>query len=230
MKTKNFTVFLTLFLLVMVSSSSVPALAFSQNPQLTDESGDTPYNYQDMKNIWVDNNATYLMFKVELAAPFNGTLGQVIYMAILVDDNTAVATGFFDTWKCNFAFGVSGDGAILKVVFYDYPNGSNDLWSNNHLGYYIQSNGNKTIEIGYKLQTYQDGKGFLDVALGQTIEVRFYVGGDSDVAPENEELPLTYTLGNEEGSNWLTILLILLFPAIGVALGLFILYRRRREL
>jgi hypothetical protein len=230
MKTKHFALSLTLFLIVFVNVSSMTTLAFSQNPQLTDATGDTPDNFEDITNIWLDYNATYLMFKVELAAPFNGTLVRVIYMGISMNDSTGVATGFWDTWKCDFIFGVSGNGVSLNIVLWDEGNSSNNLWINNQLGYYIQTNYNKTIEIGYKLQTYQEGKGFLDVALGQTIKVRFYAGGDSDVAPENAEPPMTYTLERESGSDWFIILLIILIPVIGVALGLFIIiYRRRTE-
>ncbi|MDD1778429.1 MAG: hypothetical protein LUQ65_09710 [Candidatus Helarchaeota archaeon] len=230
MKTKNFALFLTLFLLVFWSASSMPTLAFSQNPQITDASGDASYDSEDLLKVWLAHNATHLMFKAELAAPFNGTLVRVIYIGISVSDSTGVDTDFFGDWKSDFLFGVSGNGAILRIVLWDQGNSSNSLWDNNQLGYYIQTNNDKTIEIGYRLQTYQEGKGFLNVALGQTIKVRFYSGGDSDNAPENAELPITYTLESGTGSDWLIILLIILIPVIGVALGLFIIFRRRQEL
>jgi hypothetical protein len=231
MRTKKIILFLTLCVLIGVSSSPMSTLAFSQNPQLTDAPGDAPANYEDIKAIWLDNNATYLMFKMELAAPYNGTLsGQVKYIAISVNDSTGQVTGFFDIWKCDFIFGVSANGTGLNIVIFDYANFSNDLALNNHLGYFIQTDNDMTIEIGYRLQTYQDGKGFLDVVPGQTIKVRFFSGSDGDVAPEDAELPLTYTLKMESGSEWLIILLIVVIPVCGVALGLFIMYRRRTNL
>lgn len=94
------------------------------------------------------------------------------------------------------------------------------------MGYFNFSNNNQTLEIGYKLRAYSGGKGYLDLSPGQTIKIRIMSGGDTDLAPDFEKNLISYTLSGG-GNTPLLILLIILFPVIGVALGLFIYYRRR---
>ena len=63
-----------------------------------------------------------------------------------------------------------------ELDFYDVVNGSNDLLSSNLVGngYYISSNNNYTLEIGYKMNNYSpSGTGYLNLTLGQTIEIQF---------------------------------------------------------
>lgn len=174
--------------------------AFSTNPQFTDPVGDAGANdYDDIIKVWVDNNNTHMMVKVELMGPYNETINfQVIYCVISVNPDTGSDLGWFAGWKADCTFGVSANGSDIKLVFYDAVNGSNSLSDGNQLGYYIQSNDDKTMEIGYPLKQSQGGKGYLDLEMRQNIEIRFYAGGDSDIAPDNGTPAFTYTLKPEQ--------------------------------
>ncbi|TFG05587.1 MAG: hypothetical protein EU536_01735 [Promethearchaeota archaeon] len=185
-----------LLLLIVVALLPKSSSSFTTTPQITDAAGDgTPPADVDMRFIWIDNNATHLLSKVELTAPFNQTLdGQAIYLAVSVNPASGSDLGWFAGWKADYLLGLFTNGSHIQMIFYDYSNVSNWLPDNNHLGYWLHTNNNLTVEFGYPLKTDQDGKGYLNLDLGQTVEIRFYSGSDSDFAPENGAPAFSYQL------------------------------------
>ncbi|MBD3187480.1 hypothetical protein GF325_11665 [Candidatus Bathyarchaeota archaeon] len=183
--------FLAIPFLLLLPTSRV--LGFSDEPQLLDAHGDTGLDYEDMRDIWIDNNNTHLMFKVDLGGAWNETLSfQCIYMSILTEEG-GTNTAFFDTWNTTYLLGITANGTHIRPVFYDKNDPSNSL-SEAPQCYWKRSNANQTVEIGYELKKSVGGKGLLDLEAGDAIDIRFYSGGDSDVAPEDVADSYSYTL------------------------------------
>lgn len=228
MKSKEKFLLATVFLIFLFGTSLMTSFGFSTTPQHTDPTGDAgASDYEDIINVWIDNNASHIMFKLDFVGPFNETLsGNVVYALISINPLTGDSSGFAAGFLNDYLVGLSANGSAINIVLYDDGDSLNSLSTNNHLGYSNQSNDNKTIEFGYKLRTYQGAKGYLNLTLGQTIEIKFYAGGDTDVAPNDGLDPISYTLKKSGDLGWI-IVLIILFPVIGVALGLFIYYRRK---
>lgn len=198
---RNISVILLIAGIWLISFSGLICISggFSTNSQFTDASDDATSAYEDLQDIWIDNNKTHIMCKISLGGPWNASLsGQVIYFSVSTSDSIGSDPGWFGGWNCDYFFGVSATGTIINNVFYDMDNSSNSLSTNNNLGYFISTNNGQTMEIGYKLGTYQDNKGYINHEVGDVIEVRLYSGGDSDVAPENAANPISYTIKANE--------------------------------
>lgn len=211
----------TLFIGTIFSSG----VGFTIAPTYTDDVGDANADYEDIFHIWIDNDNSYLQFKIELVGPFNQTLiGKVVYALISVDDATGDDFGTLDI-KVDYIIGINArfDASNIDLNFEDLNNGSNtvysvstlDVW--NSQGYFTLYNENKTVEMHYKLQTYDnDGKGYLNISLGQSIKIKFYAGDDSDYAPDIGEGVISYTLSLPSILTWILIGLAIGGAIVGV--------------
>ncbi len=174
---------------------------FSENPSYTDNFGDSSPGCTDILYIWVDNNATYIKFRTEV----NGSIvtGMSIFnIYISTNDNTGTNISgdtsnnllFLANYRINYDGGAAG-----SMGFFDYGNGSNNL-INPHLvgmGYSLFLNNNKTIEIGYRLQTYHSGEGYLNLSIGQSIQLGFKSYVSTDYAPDVGKNAFYYILQEE---------------------------------
>ncbi|NVM30285.1 MAG: hypothetical protein HWN65_15680 [Candidatus Helarchaeota archaeon] len=233
-----------LLLVLLCGTFCMPAMGFSETPTYIDDYNDhhqKDYPAEDIWKVWIDNNATHIMFKVEC----NGSLDVWTELGIYISTNDA--TGSNDSngfaaidgpldFLADYCLLLDGDHSD----FFDlgdgtddtYTYGTNDIqdWTGSHtfggLGYVIFSNGDRVVEIGYKLQATSGNQGYLDVEIGDTIKCKLKCYEDSDFAPDLGESPIVYTLTGEPDLTWV-ILLIILFPVIGVALGIFLYYRKK---
>lgn len=238
MNTKKVKVLATLMLLLLSGAFCVTGVGFSAEPTFTDPTGDHTYAPADSEDIikcWVDNNITHILFKLEVVGSWD-FMNSWLWIWISIND----ATG--SNWSdridiladyCLFLDQVM-DGTLF-LGFWDLSDGTpdyitegaNDIkdLAGTGMGYFAFSNSNRTVEVGYKLQSSSGGKGYLDATGGQTIKIKFKTGTDSDYAPDWNQTGFSYTL--QGGDYTLLVVLIILFPVIGVALGLFLYYRRR---
>ncbi len=183
--------------LILLGTINTFANAFPTDPYYTDDFGDdTSGAFEDIKYIWVDNNETFLMFRIEFAGPFNDTIANGIYCRVFisVDNNTGTLHADF---LSDYSIRLMTLNPDWYPSFNDDGNSSNNvipISSDSGLLYFLQSNNNHTLEIGYKLQSSYTGKGYLNVSLGQTINLKFEMGWTSDWAPDIGEGNLSYTL------------------------------------
>ena len=226
MKNRKRILLATFFLVYLFGLSLVTSFGFSTSPTYTDPAGDQGAypDFIDMRQIWIDNNATHIMFKIELGGIWNLS-GYAVYIYIATGEipyDNVIAMNVSQNYGLYFY-------ADTQEINFYHVNNSNSLNSvvSLGMGYYLFSNNNQTLEIGYKLRVYSGGKGNLNLSPGQAIEIRIVCGDDTDYAPDLEKNLISYTLPGGGGGNLILILLIILFPVIGVALGLVIYYRRR---
>ncbi|HUX99664.1 MAG TPA: hypothetical protein VMV49_08930 [Candidatus Deferrimicrobium sp.] len=184
-------------------------MGFSQTPTYIDPGGDSLPPCTDILAVWIDNDASYLRFKFELNGSFNQYDWPVYITWISIDNSTGLnaasqgAPQDFDLpvdYKIYFEIYATGE---VYTYLTDCNNGSN-----NHddpfgagLLYYNLSNNNHTLEYGYKIQTGDpetQGKGFLNVSIGQTIYLKFQGEIDPDLVPDSS-LMIRYTLPEESG-------------------------------
>ncbi len=176
--------------------------AFTEQPYYTDDFGDSTLgSWEDIKYVWIDNNESFIMFKVELAAPFNETVsvGTFLRIYISVDNSTGY---LYDDFMADYYIRYIRASSDWESWFWDVSNVSNRLQltpAETGLYYVIRSHNDKVIELGYKMQTYyNDGgadKGYLNISLGQRIFFKVEMGLTSDWAPDIGEGNLSYTEG-----------------------------------
>ncbi|NVM53073.1 MAG: hypothetical protein HWN66_05175 [Candidatus Helarchaeota archaeon] len=224
MRNKKIGMLSTVILVMLFGMTLMNGFGFSQDPIYTDPGGDSLPERSDIFNVWIDNDATHIMFKIELNGSYDTNDCQIeIYISV---DNS---TGNNDSGQIDF----SADFSLIchsQLEFNDLVNPANDLDDVNgtSMGYFILSNSNQIVEIGYRMRTYDTGKGYLNISPGQTIYVKFKAQTTTDYAPDFGDEPIRYVLKEEPGGNSaILLLLIILFPIIGVGIGLFILYRKR---
>lgn len=182
--------------------------AFPVSPHYTDDFGDdSDGSYEDIKYIWVDNNETHLMFKVEVAAPYNDTISSGVYCRIFlsVDNSTGM---LFSDFYADYYIRWLQNNPGWEPRFWDEDNTSNRLMTmplDTGLMYWVQSNNNHTFEIGYRLKSYYNDagtlRGYLNISLGQTINFKIEMGWTSDWAPDIGEWNLSYTLKTFSGGD-----------------------------
>ncbi len=204
---------------------------FATTPTLTDAYDDIQYGEADIIKIWIDNNATHLMFQIEFNNTFeiNPFPGNYLFIYISTDNLTGsdVDTAGF---LVDYVLWLRYQGWL---DFSDIVNSSNNLPNSNSegLGYYICKNNNHTLEIGYRLQSYSaSSKGYLNITIGQTIRIRFKSDLTSDWAPELAQDPVNYVLkedskGGIPGFN----IPLLSFTLMTIILG-FLFYKKRIKL
>ncbi len=181
------------------------SVGFSQNPTYIDPSGDQGGDPSmiDMREIWIANNETHIMFKVNFSDVWNQN-GYAVYACISIDGNATGSSTFLAEpvdFLVNYVIGFYADSPLVSL--YEILNSSNDLSSalQGGLAFYSFSNGNRTLEFGYKLHSYYLGKGYLNLSLEQTIQIKLVTGGDTDIAPNIGLAPLNYTLVPPENPN-----------------------------
>ncbi|KKL98420.1 hypothetical protein LCGC14_1824580 [marine sediment metagenome] len=141
---------------------------------MTDPYGDPTFGEDDIIKVWIDHNATHIMFQIEFNDTF--TIDSITgdYFFVYISTNPLTGTNIDGAgFNVDYYLWMRYTG---ELDFYDVVNGSNDLMSSNLVGngYYISSNNNYTLEIGYKMNNYSpSGTGYLNLTLGQTIEIRF---------------------------------------------------------
>ncbi len=184
-------------------------MGFSQTPTYTDPGGDGNTVGTDILKVWIDNDASYLRFKLELNGSFNQYDWPVYITWISIDNSTGVDAG---THGAPYSFDLPVDYKLYFEIFatgevytyiYDYNNGTNDHLDPFGAGltYYRLSDNNHTLEYGYKIQTADPGnygKGFLNVSIGQTIYLKFQGELDPDLVPDSS-LMIPYTLKESGG-------------------------------
>ncbi len=232
-----------LLLMLLCGAFCIPAVGFSETPTYVDDKNDhqqKDYWEEDIWYVWIDNNATHIMFKVEFNGSFSVTTEFGIYISIndATGSNDINGFGGLDDpldLLADYCLYLEGDNSY----FFDLGDGTDDTntfgendiqdSTGTHtfggLGYVIFTNSNHMVEIGYKLQASSGNKGYLDVEVGDTIKCKLKCYGDSDYAPDLGEPPIVYTL-KVERKLWIFILIII-FPIIGVALGVVLLRRKQ---
>jgi hypothetical protein len=190
-------VLLALFFGMLVTNS----VGFTQDPQYIDPGGDhepAPI-CTDILKVWIANDATYLRFKLELNGSLNQYDGAIYFVFISIDNNTGSNWGWDLPIYYRIQFEIEPDGELFSY-FEDFVNGTNIHTHPFEVGllYYTLSNNNHTLEFGYKIQTTDEGKGHLNVSIGQTIYLKFQGDLDSDYAPDLDAL-LRYVLTEESG-------------------------------
>ena len=186
-------------LALLCSTGLMSGIGFFDTPSYVDPSGDNSPAFADIMTVWIDNDATYLRFKLDL----NGSIIQedepyyAVYIS--VDNNTGQDYG----WDLPIDYGIYfqfWEDASTSSYFDAIGNSSNNY--DNPIGaglmYFQFTNNNYSVEFGYKLHTSAAGTGFLNASLGQTIYLRFRADYDSDDAPDSS-LPLIRYVLTEEG-------------------------------
>jgi len=194
--------------LLIIGNILAVTKGFDENPTFTDTFGDGPAgSYEDIKYVWVDNNETFIKFKIEFAAPFNISvvpLGTFLKIFISLDNTTG--TPITDI-KVHYDIRWFFNGPELyawDMRFRDYINDTNTITTKlqaTDLVYFRHSNNYTTMEIEYRLKSVSGfnmedvpmGIGYLNVALGQNIAVKFEMGW-SDWAPNATDGAIPYTL------------------------------------
>lgn len=220
----NAIVLLTLFLGTILSNG----FCWTTENSFTDPPGDNPdSDNTDFVKVWVDNNATYLMFKTELNNPFNfSASSNRIYAFISVNASTGITWGFTDFLFDYVVEYTPLTTGVTQVHLEDINVPSNCLFNGESvgMGYAILSNNNKTIEFGWILNTGSGGKGYLNLSIGQEIQIKLRGGPDSDYAPDIGISPFNYTIHEPETTNGgipgfeLTYLGVILIAAITLSL------------
>jgi len=157
----------------------VNGFCFTETPTLTDPQGDA-IPQCDIVSVWIDNDNEYLRFKVEILGWFDATPDEYINtwngigIGINVDNETGSDTSEF--WQdVDYILWFSTVETPECLYLEDQNNGSNDAIGHPEVSYFLLSNHNHTVEIGYKLKTYNnDGDGYLNISIRQTINVVFY--------------------------------------------------------
>jgi hypothetical protein len=184
-----------LLLALLLGASFQQGTCFTTDPLFTDTIGDNPSEpFCDIIDVWIDNTATHLRFKVNLLDPFNQTLSGYSLFAYVSVDN---ATGFpLIGFNIDYQIVLWCSGGGLDIGFSETGNGSNSLSNACGVGmaYFALSNNNHTVEWGYKLQSYSDSKGYLNITYGQLIYAKIEAGSDTDYAPNATAEPIGYTL------------------------------------
>jgi len=194
---KNKRLVLSLFLILLLCGSLLPiANCYSTENSYTDSSSDATTPYTEILIVWVDNSLSLLQFKVEMKESWNFTALCQISAYISVDPITGTNWGGFMDFNFDYIIISTPSLTEDRVHFLDINNGTNDLDEGEDLGmaFSLFSNNNKTIEFGWKLKTYYNGKGYLNLSIGQTIQIKFYAAQDSDFAPDIGLGPMNYTL------------------------------------
>ncbi len=177
-------------------------VGFTQTPIYIDPGGDSLPECSDILKVWIANNATCLQVKLEL----NGSVNQYLYpfygVLISIDNSTGMNLGWDLPMDYSFELFFLATGE-LGSHFSDLNNATNDHFSPLQAGleYYLLSNNNHTLEMGYKLQTADQadqGRGFLNVSIGQTIYLKLQDAFLSDSAPDSSLL-IRYVLTEEGG-------------------------------
>jgi hypothetical protein len=202
MKSKKVVICACVLFAVFFGTMVTTSLGFTQTPTYIDPGGDSLPECTDILKVWIANNATCLQVKLEL----NGSLDQYqwpLYLVyISIDNSTGVNYGWDLPIDSYFYVEFGGNGVIYSE-FTDYNNGTNTHGNPFQAGlvYYLLSNNNHTLEMGYKLQTHDyatQGRGFLNVSLGQTVYLKVQGAQDSDYAPDASVL-IRYVLTEEGG-------------------------------
>ncbi|KKN18679.1 hypothetical protein LCGC14_0953470 [marine sediment metagenome] len=215
-------VLLSTILMGMILVTAVPSgLGFDEPPTLTDPYGD-PTIGDDIIKVWIDNNATYIMFQIEFNSTFliDSATGDYFYVYISTNNltGTNVAGAGFNV---DYYLWMRYTGVL---DFYDVVNSSNDLLSSNLVGsgYYISSNNNYTLELGYKINHYSpSGTGYLNLTLGQTIEIRFRSDQTSDWCPDNDSFSYIIEIDSAESAipGYNLIFLLSILSVVAIFLG-----------
>jgi hypothetical protein len=178
---------------------------FSTTPTCIDPGGDqeSAPGFADILKVWVDNDGTFLRFKLEL----NGTYDQYYWpyhtAYISVDNSTGVDYG----WDVLIDYRIdvyAGPSYGPTIYFENFGNSTNNLDDTipKAMSYYSLTDNNHTLEFGYRLHTYYNDagadRGFLNVSIGQTIYLRMRGDWDSDYAPD-EDLPSIRYVVKESG-------------------------------
>jgi hypothetical protein len=174
-------------------------VGFTQTPTYIDPGGDSTPLCTDILKVWIDNDANFLRFKLEINGSFDQYVNPLYIAYISTDNNTGLVYGWDLPIDCYIHFEMSSSG-VLYSNFQDWNNGTNshnDVLSAG-LMYWSLSNDNHTLEFGYKLQTSDQGTGFLNLSIGQTIYLKFQGDLDSDLAPDLS-LFIRYVLAEESG-------------------------------
>lgn len=163
----------------MAGTYFTSGFAFTITPTETDARGDNTYQNADILNVWIDNDADFLRIKVEILGFFDATPDEdynsfnSIAVGITTDNDTGGEVSEFWT-PINYI--------LWWVSIWEHPVGLEDVLNstnsayalNDEMGYYILTNSNHTLEFGFKLKTYFYGIGYLDLSVGQTINIVFY--------------------------------------------------------
>ncbi|HUX98874.1 MAG TPA: hypothetical protein VMV49_04925 [Candidatus Deferrimicrobium sp.] len=197
----------SIFLVLLLSTFLMTGFGFSTTPTYIDTSLDQNVEYScpiftDMREIWIDHNTTFLRFKINLGGSWNQS-GYAIYAHISINDATGSDLGELN-FSADYTIALFPDQE--RIDLNDWVNNTNDLLESNNYGlaYYLFTNNKTTVEIGFKLQSYHNGVGYLNVSIGQTIKIQLMSGGDTDYAPNAG--PLSFTLeagGGIPGFSWL---------------------------
>ena len=212
--------FALIFLMLLMRSTCVTSTGFTVDPLFTDTIGDhsSGESFTDIIDVWIDNTATHIRFKLKLAAPFNQSIastGFALYAHISVDNTTGIS---YAGLNVDYTISLYSPGDVLAIYFHDNI-GAQDLTDAipGGLAYYAFSDNNHTWEFGYKLKTYSGGKGYLNLSAGQLIYVRFEGGGDTDYAPNETAEPLGYVV--ESVSTGIPGFTLLLLSSTLIAIG-----------
>ena len=198
MKTKRIGLLSLLFIGVLFGSLWMNGVGYTTENSITDPAGDhvDEGNYSDILKVWVDNNDTFIMFKIELAGPWNLTMPPSVRILALisVDNATGHDWGIFTNFLYDYRFYFEPHAWGFSVDFLDHANGANDLFNGTQVGmaFYNLTNNNCTVEFGWKINTNSGGKGNLPLTRNQQLYLKFYAGIDSDFAPDIGEEPMGY--------------------------------------
>jgi hypothetical protein len=187
---------------ILFATFLVNGTGYSNENSIPDPSGDfIGYgDFADIVKVWVDNNESFIMFKVETVGPWNLTMPDTSKIDVFISvDNTTGSDegGMFTNFLADYIVEFVLTAGIFHVGFYDYAN-----WSGNSLiqgdllgmGFFNISTDGRTVEFGWKLNTTAGGKGNLILSLGQQIYLKCSTQFDSDFAPDIGLEPMAYIL------------------------------------
>lgn len=194
---KNKKIILCGFLtIIFLGSFLIIGNCYSPENSYNDSDSDATTPDTEIITVWVDNTESFIKFKVEMNQSWSFAPFYRIYVFISVDPLTGSDWGGFIDFNSDYVIDFNPSLTEDRVDFIAVNNISNNLNEGEELGmaFSTLTNNNKTIEFGWKLKTYYGGTGYLNLSFGQTIQIKFYAGGDSDYAPDMGLDPLNYTL------------------------------------
>jgi hypothetical protein len=196
---------------------------FSTTPTYVDPGGDqgSAPVFADILKVWVDNDNTFLRFKWEMNESFDQYGWPWFSAFISVDNSTGSDFGWDVLLDYRIVVYAAPDHGP-RMQLSNYGNSSNNLVDTilKAMSYCSLTNNNKTIEFGYRLQTYYNDsgvfKGFLNVSIGQTIYLRMQGDYDSDYAPNTDLPSIRYVVKESSGipgfgSLLLTLAMLIVF-------------------
>ncbi len=182
---------------VIFGTIPIFGVGFQTSPTFNDPAGDPAFGMgEDILNAWIDDNQTHLMVKIQFAGAFTFEDFDILYILLSVNDSWGITDllGHTFNFTVDYYLLLNPQSGYFSLFFRDTINTTNNLNNveNTNLGYFINDSTTKTVEIGYRINAYSGGAGFLAIVPGQNIKIQLKTSTTTDLAPNY--LPYIYNM------------------------------------